>query len=74
VVAFEDGELCGNNEIVPLISFKTNKRIKDNELDTNFQRHKALNCTGAITIYRYRLFDENCKIIKKEKTYLVGLC
>jgi hypothetical protein len=72
-VGFQEGELCGNNEILPLIALKTNKRIKDNEIDTNFQRRKALDCTGAITVYRFREFVD-CQIIKKEKRYSVGLC
>lgn len=68
-----DGELCGNNEIVPLVALKTNKRIKNNNVDTNYQQHKILHCKNSITIYRLRTFL-NCSIIKKWEKYSLGVC
>lgn len=68
-----DGEVCGNNEIVPLIATKTKKRIKNNEVDTNYQRKKYLNCSGSIAIHRLREFKE-CELIKQEKKYKISLC
>lgn len=65
--------VCGNNEVVPLIALKTNKTIKDNEVDTNFQRRKKLNCSGAIAVYRLRNF-ENCKLLNYFDDYKVSLC
>ncbi len=68
-----EGKLCGNNEILPLLAFKTNKRIKNNEIDTNYQRKKYLNCSDSIAVHRLREF-ENCELIKKEKKYKISLC
>jgi len=68
-----EGEICGNNEITSLIALKTNRRIKGNEIDTNFQRKKILNCSNAITIHRLREFKE-CELIKKFKRYSVSWC
>lgn len=65
--------VCGNNEITPLVALKTGKMIKDNEVDTNYQRKKILDCNGSIAIYRLREFKK-CKLVKEYKNYKVSLC